>query len=169
MSSYSNYAMETVLEQAAKVNPNALQWFQLYVIRDREVTRNFVKRAERAGFKALVVTVDRPIHGRRLAEIRQNFHLPEHLQFGNFGHRGVNGYFGDDIDPTLCWQDIAWLKTLTHLPIIVKGVMRADDAKLAIEAGVDGIVVSNHGGRQLDTCPAPVCFERRKSCSCNCC
>lgn len=169
MSSYSNYAMETVLEQAAKVNPNALQWFQLYVIRDREVTRNFVKRAERAGFKALVVTVDRPIHGRRLAEIRQNFHLPEYLQFGNFGHRGVNGYFGDDIDPTLCWQDIAWLKTLTHLPIIVKGVMRADDAKLAIEAGVDGIVVSNHGGRQLDTCPAPVCFERRKSCSRNCC
>lgn len=135
--------------------PDPLQWFQLYVERDRAMTEKLVRQCEQLGFKALVLTVDRPKLGRRLADLRNGFLKPAHLTFGNFEDGG--GSFGNDIDPTLDWDSIAWLKRVTKLPIVLKGVMHAADAVRAVERGVDAVWVSNHGARQLDTVPAPVC------------
>jgi len=162
LSTLSNYSLEDVRAAA----PNNLQWSQLYVYRDRQITLNLVKRAEAAGYKALVVTIDTPILGRREADVRNKFSLPSHLSMGNFvqvggdhvntskvGYEGsrLGSYFADLIDQSLTWKDIVWLKESTKLKIIVKGVMTGEDAIEAVNAGVDGIWVSNHGGRQLDT------------------
>lgn len=174
--------MEDVMAEASKASSSSpLHWFQLYVQKNKDVTEQLVRRCEKAGFKALVVTVDRPVLGRRLAETRQvnislfdhllflmnmairsAFQVPNHLKFGNF--RGDqeyhDGYFGYGVTAALTWDDIAWLKSITKLPIVLKGVMRSDDAEKAVRIGVDGIVVSNHGGRQLDQCPATVRSSR---------
>ncbi|CDS06794.1 hypothetical protein LRAMOSA09319 [Lichtheimia ramosa] len=160
LSSYSNYGMETVVKEATKVDPNSLQWFQLYVDRDRKVTEQMVRRCEKAGFKAIVLTVDLPTLGRRLTEERAGFKLPDFIRFGNFqdehSGRGPNRHFGYDVDATLNWKDVSWLKSITNLPIVVKGVLRGDDAALAVKHGAQGIIVSNHGGRQLDHSPASI-------------
>ncbi|KAI8141939.1 FMN-dependent dehydrogenase [Fennellomyces sp. T-0311] len=156
ISSYSNYSMEEAAAESDKVNKNALRWFQLYVEKDRSLTEKLVRRCEKAGFKALVLTVDRPVLGRRLQEFRSGFKLPKHLRFGNFKDREHDGYFGYDVDASLNWDDVVWLKRFTKLPIIIKGIMRGDDAALAVRHGVAGVIVSNHGGRQLDTCPATI-------------
>ncbi|KAI9495606.1 FMN-dependent dehydrogenase [Zychaea mexicana] len=191
ISSYSNYSMEEAAAASASVDEDALRWFQLYVEQDRKLTEQLVRKCEKAGYKALVLTVDRPVLGRRLQEVRyitaivlfqynglyssrrypvtectcgqyihrvrrSGFKLPKHLRFGNFEDREHDGYFGYDVDASLNWDDVAWLKNFTKLPIIIKGIMRADDAALAVRHGVAGIIVSNHGGRQLDTCPATI-------------
>ncbi|KAG0179075.1 Hydroxyacid oxidase 2 [Apophysomyces sp. BC1021] len=158
-STYSNFSMDEAFRSAQEIASEPLQWFQLYVETDREATARLVRHCEALGFRALVVTVDRPRLGRRLADLRNAFRLPGHLKMGNFSaedpaRQGAQAYAGGQIDPALSWRDIAWLKQLTRLPIVIKGIFRAEDAKLAIEHGVDGILVSNHGGRQLDGCPA---------------
>lgn len=158
LSTYSNYSIEQVAEATRQNNP--LNWFQLYVERDRSITENLVRKCEQQGFKAIVLTVDRQKLGRRLGDLRLGgFQVPDHLPLGNF--KGGISTFGNDIDPTLDWSAIAWLKQITHLPLVVKGVLRGDDAVRAAEAGADAIWVSNHGARQLDTCPAPVCRRGR--------
>lgn len=143
-------------------------WFQLYVYRDRGATRGLVERAEAAGCRALVVTVDAPVLGAREADQRSGFHLPPGLRAENLvgaghgelppeaGGSGLAAYVYRLLDPSLSWDDIAWLRGITRLPVIVKGVLRDDDARLAVEAGVDGLIVSNHGGRQLDHSPATI-------------
>ena len=148
------------LEEIAAAGDGA-RWFQLYVYRDRAVTIELVRRAEAAGFKALVLTVDTPLLGRRLRDIRNAFSLPDGLSMRNFdaatsdkrrwdAYPSFSAYVHDLFDPSLSWEAVAWLRGQTALPLLVKGVLTAEDTTLAVAAGVDGIVVSNHGGRQLD-------------------
>jgi 4-hydroxymandelate oxidase len=122
-------------------------WFQLYTYGGFEISASLVKRAEAAGYRAIVLTVDLPRVGRRERDIRNNFNLPSRLFEGHFA--GID--IPDDTFVTLTWESIAWLRGVTSLPIVIKGILTAEDAQLAAKHGVDGIVVSNHGGRQLDT------------------
>jgi 4-hydroxymandelate oxidase len=141
-------------------------WFQLYVYRDRGATEGLVRRAEAAGCRALVLTVDAPLLGRRERDVRNRFRLPPGLAVANLlpegygemppaaADSGLAAYVASFLDPALTWRDVAWLRSITELPVLVKGIIRPDDALRAAEAGVAGVVVSNHGGRQLDTSPA---------------
>ncbi|MCC6574778.1 MAG: alpha-hydroxy-acid oxidizing protein [Planctomycetes bacterium] len=151
----------TTLEDTAQAVAEASRWFQLYVHQDRRVTQALVHRAQNAGYRALVVTVDAPMLGRRIADVRNRFGLPRGLSMVNLEpyHRAdltsaagsaLEELFASRHDATLNWNDLNWLRSLTKLPILLKGILRADDAKRAVEAGVQGIIVSNHGGRQLD-------------------
>jgi 4-hydroxymandelate oxidase len=152
----------TRLEDVAAAAPGA-RWFQLYVHRDRELTRALVRRAEAAGYGALVITVDTPVLGRRLADERNRFRLPPSLSMANFDdgtiserHDGsaLNHYFATRHDAAFSWRDLDELRRMTTLPLVLKGILRPDDAARAVAAGCDAIIVSNHGGRQLDGVPA---------------
>lgn len=136
-------------------------WLQLYVFPDRAVTESLVQRAEEAGCTALCLTIDVPVQGNRERNIRNRFQLPHGIEIANFhGSRaahfpagegsGLAGFIREQFDPSLDWSAIEWLASRTRLPIVVKGVLTAEDTRLAIDAGVSGIIVSNHGGRQLD-------------------
>jgi 4-hydroxymandelate oxidase len=163
LSSLSNTDVEDVI--AASSGP---VWFQLYVYRDRGATLALVERAEAAGCKAIVVTVDAPLLGRRERDVRNGFKLPAHLSVKNLTASGLHAlpetqgdsslaaYFASLLDQNLTYKDVEWLRSCTRLPVLVKGIVRADDASRAVDAGAHGIVVSNHGGRQLDTAPATV-------------
>ncbi|XP_022096711.1 hydroxyacid oxidase 1-like [Acanthaster planci] len=159
----SSWSTSSIEEVAAGCSPIGPRWFQLYVYKDRDVIRDLVRRAEREGYKALFVTVDTPILGRRRADVRNKFALPPHLRLANFDlsrlhssgvhsseDSGLAAYVASLIDPSLNWEHIEWLKSITSLPIILKGILTAEDAKLAVEHNVSGILVSNHGARQLD-------------------
>lgn len=143
-------------------------WFQLYVYRDRGATEALVQRVHAAGCKALVLTVDAPLLGRRERDIRTGFALPEGMGIENMladgyarvdaaeGESGLAAYFARLLDPSLSWGDLEWLRSISPIPVLVKGIVRGDDARRALDHGADGIVVSNHGGRQLDTCVATI-------------
>lgn len=144
------------LEEIAKATA-APKWFQLYVHSDRAVTTALVRRAENAGYAALVLTVDVPVLGRRVLDVRNNFKLPRGLTMANLepfvgkgGDSQLAEFFAARHDASLNWIDLKWLRSICGLPLWLKGVLRGDDATRAIKAGVDGIIVSNHGGRQLD-------------------
>ncbi len=131
------------------------RWFQLYVHRDRARAADLVARAEAAGFGAVTLTVDLPVAGVRERDMRNRFDYPQ--QFGNFVRpEQVSAVVGGFNDASLSWADLPWLRGLSPLPLVVKGVLSADDAVLAVENGAAGIVVSNHGGRQLDRVPASI-------------
>ncbi|XP_063695701.1 uncharacterized protein LOC134827092 [Culicoides brevitarsis] len=158
LSTIATSSIEELGEQAK----NTKKWFQLYIHNDRELTTNLVKRAEKAGFKALVLTVDAPIFGLRRADMRNKFTLPKPLKLANFegdlassvkskGGSGINEYVTKQFNPTLTWKDVAWLKSVTKLPVVLKGILTKEDAILAADAGVAGIIVSNHGARQIDS------------------
>jgi 4-hydroxymandelate oxidase len=160
VSSFATVTLEEIAE-ASKVP----LWFQLYIQPDRDFTRDLVKRAEKAGYKALVVTVDSPILGARYEEQRVGFKLPPGLVQANL--KGLKTATGDHrpkgrdiyspvLDPALTWKGIEWLRSLTSLPIVLKGVLNPADARRSLEAGVSGLIVSNHGGRNLDTVPASI-------------
>lgn len=160
LSSLSNTAMENVLAQAASP-----RWFQLYIYKDREITRALVHRAEAAGAEAIVLTVDAPGLGTRERDARNRFRLPEGLAVENLAPlgkgdlpdvqgSGLAAYVRDNFKPDLGFDDLDWLCGCTRLPVVVKGVCRGDDARRAAEHGAKAVVVSNHGGRQLDTAPA---------------
>jgi 4-hydroxymandelate oxidase len=161
LSTLSNTRVEEVV--AAASGP---VWFQLYVYRDRAVTEALVRRVEAAGVKAIVLTVDAPLLGRRERDVQNRFVLPTGLTLANVSagleklpavaDSGLAAYFASLLDPSLAWKDLAWLRGVTKLPIVLKGVVRPDDARRALDAGVTAIVVSNHGGRQLDTSPATI-------------
>lgn len=136
-------------------------WFQAYVGRDRRRTAEVIQRAEAAGCSGLVVTVDAAAVGGRSAELRHGFEiLPEWFADGHVPLYGLtapvaSGRGATELwDPSLSWSDVAWLRQLTSIPVVLKGIMRADDALRAAGEGVDAIIVSNHGGRQLDTTPS---------------
>jgi 4-hydroxymandelate oxidase len=150
----------TSLEDIARSSQTPL-WFQLYIQPDREFTEDLVRRAEVAGYQALVVTADAPLHGLRNREQRAGFRMPPGVEAVNL--RGMTPVlpatqvFGSDLlnhAPT--WKDLAWLQSRTKLPVFVKGILDPEDAWIAAEQGVAGIVVSNHGGRTLDTLPAAI-------------
>jgi 4-hydroxymandelate oxidase len=163
LSTLSNTAVEDVV--AAASGP---VWFQLYVYTDRGATEALVRRVERAGCEALVLTVDAPRLGRRERDMRNAFRLPEGLSIENMTASGLGdlpksalesglaSYFASLIDSSLSWKDLEWLRSLTSLPIVIKGIVRADDAVRAAQAGASAVVVSNHGARQLDTSPATI-------------
>jgi 4-hydroxymandelate oxidase len=143
-------------------------WFQLYIYKDRAASEALVKRVEEAGCSALELTADTPILGRRERDVRNSFGLPEGLWTPNLTadagsltpHAGSDSPFKAAIDalfyPDLTWDDVAWLTSITHLPVLIKGLLRADDAVRAVDAGAAAVIVSNHGGRQLDTAPAAI-------------
>lgn len=146
------------LEEVAAVGSNYSQWFQLYIHKDRGLTRALVERAHKVGFQALCLTVDTPVLGRREADMRHGFTLPPNLHLANLrtnipyeqGQSGLFTYFAQQLDSALTWQDLEWLQSLSPLPLVLKGILRGDDAVRAVESGAKGIIVSNHGGRQLD-------------------
>jgi isopentenyl diphosphate isomerase/L-lactate dehydrogenase-like FMN-dependent dehydrogenase len=135
----------------------AARWFQLYVFRDAGFTREIVSRARDAGFTALVVTVDTPVLGRRERDLRTGFTVPEHLDVPALGRGGITpGEALELMSPSLTWKDIERFASEAGLPVVAKGVLTAEDARLACEHGAAGLVVSNHGGRQLDGVPATI-------------
>nr|CAD7448934.1 unnamed protein product [Timema bartmani] len=156
------------IEEVAAAAPNTIKWFQLYIYKDRDVTRQLVERAERANFKALVLTVDASLFGIRRSDVRNKFTLPPHLTLANFTNEkatdvnkskkgsGINEYVASLFDSKITWEDVKWLKRITKLPIVLKGILTAEDAVIGADLGVAAILVSNHGARQVDTTPASI-------------
>ena len=176
------------IEEVAAAAPQPM-WFQLYVWKDRGITRALVERAKAAGYRALCLTVDVPDMGNRERDVRNGFVVPPRLTlsnvldvlghlgwvlrmtrspratFGNFaglealerkGAVSVAGFTNRQFDPSITWADLDWLRALWPGPVVLKGISCAEDARLAVEHGVQAIVVSNHGGRQLDGLPAAI-------------
>jgi 4-hydroxymandelate oxidase len=166
VSTLSSYTVEEIAKAGGQL------WFQLYWLRDRAVVEQLVERAEAVGCRAVVVTVDLPLQGRRLRDIRNAFHLPPdvvaaNLQVGDgppaagtgahraaAGRSAIAAHTTELIGPVLTWDDLAWLRSRTRLPLIIKGILDPADARQAVGLGADAVVVSNHGGRQLDAAPA---------------
>ena len=163
LSTLSNKPLEAVAAIAGKG-----LWFQLYCYKDRGITRELIERAAAAGCGAIVLTVDTAVGGVRERDVRNGFSFPEHLPMSNLlpagekffkpdlSQGGFVGYVNQMFDPALSWRDLEWLVSVSKLPVLVKGVVRPDDARRALSRGVQGIIVSNHGGRQLDSAPATV-------------
>ncbi len=152
----------TDLADVAAQAPGPL-WLQLYVEQDHALTKEVLARAAEHGYRAILLTVDLPVAGRRERELRHgDLPLPAHVRLAD--HRG--GERADDVkavagwDAALTWEDLGWIREAAGLPIIIKGVLCAEDAAAALEAGADGVVVSNHGGRQIDGClPTAVALQ----------
>ena len=159
----------TSIEETAAATTGPL-WFQLYVYKDPAITRDMVVRAEAAGCRALVLTVDTPLLGQRERDARHGFALPPGIEPANFaamhhlvaaraasqGESPFAAQVQQLFDPSLDWKRLEWLKSITRLPILLKGILTPEDARLAVQAGVAGIIVSNHGGRQLDGAEATI-------------
>ena len=148
LSHFSNYSMEEVAKECDK------RWFQLYVFPDREFTRHSIQRAEDAGYQAIMVTVDVPVRGPRGKEIdaKNRYHHPKMVQ-GNLNWVDTDGnptQMGSGFDPSITWDIVDWIRSITKLPVVVKGILAAEDGRIAAECGVDGVVVSNHGARIVD-------------------
>jgi L-lactate dehydrogenase (cytochrome) len=180
------YALSTMgttsIERLAAEAPEARRWFQLYLWRDRAASRDFVARAQAAGYDALVLTVDTPVPGARLRDVRNGLTLPptltvrtlaegakhprwwwdllttEPLEFASLNRFAgtVADLVGHMFDPAATVRDLAWLREIWTGPIVVKGITTAADARVVVDAGADAVVVSNHGGRQLDRAPTPL-------------
>jgi 4-hydroxymandelate oxidase len=159
LSSLASRTLEEVAEVAAGAEgASRRRWFQLYVQRDRDFTAELVKRAETAGYSAIVLTADLPVVGARDRDIRNDFQLPGDVRYANMRVQrppegrgsGLAAFIGFQGDASLDWDDVPWLRSLTDLPFVLKGVVRAEDARRAVESGFQAVVVSNHGGRQLD-------------------
>lgn len=156
-SSLSTLTVEDIAAAAA-----APLWLQLYVFRDRALSEELVRRGVAAGCRAVCLTVDVPVAGNREHDARNHFSLGERVEMANFagylqsrfppGHSdsGLAAFIAQQFDPSLTWEVVAWLREVAGVPVILKGIQHPDDAERAVEEGVDAIVVSNHGGRQLD-------------------
>ena len=155
LSSFSTVSLEEVA--AAARQP---LWFQLYVQTDRGLTEEMVRRAEAAGYSALCITVDTPVLGARNRESRVQFALPAdfklpNLKLGPVSHRPVrSAIYSELLNASLTWKDIEWLCAMTKIPVLLKGVLNPDDAARALTSGASGLIVSNHGARNLDTVPS---------------
>ncbi|MDJ0818228.1 MAG: alpha-hydroxy acid oxidase [Desulfobacterales bacterium] len=162
-STLSNSSFEEVMPEAT-----GPMWFQLYVYKDREATLSLVQRAESYGCKAIALTVDAQVWGRRERDIKNRFRLPKGLSIKNLmpagreqfpekkGESGLAAYVAWQFDPTLNWKDVDWLCAKSKIPVLLKGVLHPADARMAIDHGAAGVIVSNHGARQLDTVPATI-------------
>jgi len=162
VSTYATVALETVAH--ASTTP---LWMQLYVNPDRMFTRELVRRAEDAGYRALCLTVDSPVFGVRNREQREGFVLPRGARLENLRSLGgsvqealhstdSSGVYSPIVDPSLTWKDVDWLCSFSKLPVVLKGILAPEDARLAVEHGAAAVIVSNHGGRNLDTVPATI-------------
>ena len=180
------YALSTMgttsIEKLASVAPDARRWFQLYLWRDREASRDFVVRARESGYEALVLTVDTPVPGARRRDVRNGLTLPPSLSARTFAEGALHpGWWFDLLtteplefaslnrfegtvaqlaakmfDPAATIDDVSWLRTAWDGPLVVKGIQTAADARDVVDAGADAVIVSNHGGRQLDRAPVPL-------------
>jgi 4-hydroxymandelate oxidase len=144
------------IEEIAAAGGGTL-WMQIYIQHDREVTRDLVARAEAAGVRAFCLTVDTPVLGTRNRQARAKFALPAemrtpHLDVAGRAHLATTSPYG----APATWGDVEWLRSIAHVPVLLKGILDADDAALGVDAGADGILVSNHGARNLDTVPATI-------------
>jgi L-lactate dehydrogenase (cytochrome) len=172
----------TTIEDVAATAPTARKWFQLYVWKDRRLGEDLMTRARAAGFEALILTVDVPVGGSRLRELRAGFSLPpaltartiieaathpawwlnllttSPLTFASLtASDGTLGELADKLfDPSMTIADLEWLRSFWAGPLIIKGIQTVDDARRVVDAGADAIVLSNHGGRQLDRAPVPL-------------
>ncbi|KAJ1509392.1 Hydroxyacid oxidase 1 [Coelomomyces lativittatus] len=161
LSSWSTTRLEAVIKSTdsnTQSSEKGTFWLQLYIYKDRVLTEQLVQRAASAGYKAIAVTVDTPVLGRRREDLRNQFQLKDHLTLANYNAQmrlPMTEYVTSQIDPSLTIKDLLWLKSITSLPVLVKGVLRGDEA-IKVSPYVDGIIVSNHGGRQLDTVPASI-------------
>ena len=171
----------TSIEEVKAANPNGRNWFQLYMWKDRDRSMALVERAAAAGFDTLLVTVDVPVAGARLRDTRNGMSIPpaltlrtvldavphprwwfdllttEPLSFASLDRwpGTVAEYLDTMFDPTVTFEDLAWIKSQWPNKLVVKGIQTLEDAKSVVDLGVDGIVLSNHGGRQLDRAPVP--------------
>ncbi len=154
------------LEEVRASSPDLAMWFQVYLYKDQALNLELLRRAEAVGVKALALTVDTPVWGRRERDIRNRFSLPDGIHLGNLmsgldslpkgAGSGLSAYVHEMFKLDLGFSDLEWLRNHTDLPILVKGICHPDDAVLSLEHGANGIWVSNHGGRQLDTSPATI-------------
>ncbi|XP_068657816.1 peroxisomal (S)-2-hydroxyacid oxidase GLO4-like [Aristolochia californica] len=158
--SFSSYK---TIEEVASSN-QAVRFYQLYVFKRRDITAALVQRAERNGFKAIVLTADTQRLGRRELDIKNKMVLPPFrnleglvsMEVDSKGGSAIEAFVTQVKDLSLNWKDIEWLRSITNLPILLKGVLTAEDARKAVEVGVEGVIVSNHGARQLDYSPATI-------------
>jgi L-lactate dehydrogenase (cytochrome) len=180
------YALSTMgttsIEDLAAAAPDGHRWFQLYLWRDRAASRDFVARAQAAGYEALVLTVDTPVAGPRLRDVRNGLTIPPSLSLRTFAEGALHPAWWLDLltteplqfaslnrfdgtvaelvgrlfDPAATIEDLVWLRSIWHGPLVVKGIINAIDARAVVGAGADAVVVSNHGGRQLDRAPTPL-------------
>jgi 4-hydroxymandelate oxidase len=149
-------ATTTSLEDIAPEATSPL-WFQLYVQSDRSVTKDLAQRAEGVGCKALCLTVDTPVQGPRNRQTRSKFALPPGLSAPYMSELVAGRAIADNRrGNVVTWDDVEWLQSVARIPLLIKGILDADDAERAVAAGVNGIIVSNHGGRNLDTAPATI-------------
>ena len=133
------------------------RWFQLYVFRDEGVMRELIAQARESGYTALLLTVDAPVRGNRERDLRTRFALPPDIQVASMGRGGVTPKdIFDMVTPSLTWRDLERISAEAGLPLLVKGILTAEDAILSVEHGAAGVVVSNHGGRQLDGVSATI-------------
>lgn len=157
----------TALEDVRMSAPKAVLWFQLHVFKNRAITMSLVRRAEASGYGALVVTVGSPFYGNRFADARNKFKMPKGLMLANFRgsifahlnateRSSLTEYTNKFFDQSVTWRDVVWLKSITRLPIVLKGILTAEDAVIATHHGANAILVSNHGGRQLDGVQAAI-------------
>uniref|UniRef100_A0A287ARZ8 (S)-2-hydroxy-acid oxidase n=1 Tax=Sus scrofa TaxID=9823 RepID=A0A287ARZ8_PIG len=155
-SMYASCSLEDIVGTA----PGGLRWFQLYVHPNRQLNKQLIQKVESLGFKALVITVDVPKIGNRRHNMANQVDLQKTLLLKDLGLSAKGNsmpYFQmSPIDPSICWDDLSWFQSLTRLPIILKGILTKEDAELAVKHNVHGIIVSNHGGRQLDEVPASI-------------
>ena len=165
VSTQASLPVERIVAASRDAGGTAPLWFQLYLQPRREDTLTLIRRAEDAGFTALVVTADASVNGIRNEEARAGFRLPPGVEAVNLrgfavpssrAGPGQSPVFMGLLDAAPHWEDIGWLKANTRLPVLLKGIMGAHDAGLALDAGADGVIVSNHGGRTLDTLPASI-------------
>ena len=159
------------LEDLARECPNAIKFMQIQFYTDRQLMVDLLKRAENADYKAIIITVDVPVLVFGRHKDRANFTIPRHLKFANFLPEKSGNKNNDEIcryveaenDSSATWEAFDWLCSKTSLPLVVKGITTPEDARLAVQHGAQGILVSNHGGRQLDGLPATVCVINVKS------
>lgn len=164
LSTQATLPLETIAQAILNDAGRGPLWFQLYLQHDRGFTRTLVERAEAAGYEALVLTVDAPSSGARDRERRAGFHLPPGIRAVNLAQLppapraalqpGQSALFDALLHQAPTWDDVAWLQSITRLPVLLKGVLHPSDARQAAGLQVAGLVVSNHGGRTLDTAPA---------------
>jgi len=160
---YSLSTLSTTSLEEVGAACRGTKWFQLYMYRDRGITTDLIHRAAEAGYSAVQLTLDTPRLGRRERDFRNGFGLPEGMRYENLtgalrrtgesaeiGQSALSSYFTDQLDSWLTWKDLEWLVSNSRLPVMAKGVVRGDDARRAVDAGVGAVIVSNHGGRQLD-------------------
>jgi 4-hydroxymandelate oxidase len=164
LSTQASLPLEIIAQAVLSDTERGPLWFQLYLQHDRGFTRDLVLRVEAAGYEALVLTVDAPSSGARDRERRAGFRLPADVSAVNLASMappppvelrpGQSALFDGLLHHAPTWDDIAWLQSITRLPVLLKGVLHPADARQAVAAGVAGVIVSNHGGRTLDTAPA---------------